>query len=206
LFSFLRKLRFVAKRATKNRRSGANGARERADVLLHPLRLRIVETVAAAAEPVTAARLLAELPDVAPATLYRHLNALARSGVLRVAGEQPKRGGLERSFTLHEPAAHLDEAAARELSPGDHTRGFAAFTAHLLDAWGRYIRRAAASGPVDLAADGAGYRALVLHLDDDEFRELVAALQTTLRAFAERGPAPGKRARLLSTIVFPFER
>ncbi|MFZ6177586.1 helix-turn-helix domain-containing protein [Nannocystis pusilla] len=197
----------MAKNASKNRPpKGPGGARERADVLLHPLRLRIVETVAAAARPVTAAALLGELPDVAPATLYRHLNLLARSGVLRVVGEQPKRGGVERSYALHEAAAHLDEAAARELTPGDHTRGFAAFTAHLLDAWGRYIQHAAASGSVDLAADGAGFRSALLHLDDTEFRELVAALQTTLRPFFERGPAPGRRARLWSTIVFPFER
>ncbi|MDC0715635.1 helix-turn-helix domain-containing protein [Nannocystis bainbridge] len=176
-------------------------------MLLHPLRLRIVETVAAAARPVTAATLLGELPDVAPATLYRHLNLLARSGVLQVVGEQAKRGGVERSYTLHEGATHLDEAAARELTPGDHTRGFAAFTAHLLDAWGRYVQRAAtSSGSVDLAADGAGFRSTLLHLDDAEFGELVAALQAALRPFVERGPAPGKRARLLSTIVFPFER
>jgi DNA-binding transcriptional ArsR family regulator len=200
----MRTLLAVAKRASKTGRTG--GARERADALLHPLRLRIVETVAAAGRPMTAAGLLAELPDVAPATLYRHLQALARAGVLRVVGEQQRRGGLERSFALHEPAAHLDEVAARALTPDDHARGFAAFSAHLIDAWGRYIRRAAADGPVDLGADGAGYRASVLHLDDAEFSELVAALQTALRPFAERGPAPGKRARLLSTIVFPFER
>lgn len=195
----------MTRSATKKARPSSSGARERADALLHPLRLRIVETVAAAARPITAAGLRAELPDVAPATLYRHLNVLVNSGVLRVVGEQPKRGGLERSFTLHEPTAHLDAAAARELSPGDHTRGFAAFTAHLLDAWGRYIKRAAANGTVDLAADGAGYRATLLHLDDAEFRELVAALQAALRPFVERSPAPGKRARLLSTLVFPFE-
>ncbi|MCY1005406.1 helix-turn-helix domain-containing protein [Nannocystis pusilla] len=181
----------MAKNASKNRPpKGPASARERADVLLHPLRLRIVETVAAAARPVTAAALLGELPDVAPATLYRHLNLLARSGVLRVVGEQPKRGGVERSYALHEAAAHLDEAAARALTPGDHTRGFAAFTAHLLDAWGRYIQHAAASGSVDLAADGAGFRSALLHLDDVEFRELVAALQTTLRPFSNEAPRP----------------
>ncbi|PCC68021.1 Helix-turn-helix domain-containing protein [Nannocystis exedens] len=195
----------MTRRATKKPRPRPIGARERADALLHPLRLRIVEAVAAAARPMTAAGLLAALPDVAPATLYRHLNVLVSAGVLRVVGEQPKRGGLERSFTLHEPAAHLDDAAARRLSPGDHTRGFAAFTAHLLDAWGRYIKRAAARGAVDLAADGAGYRSTLLHLDDAEFRELVTALQAALRPFVERGPAPGTRPRLLSTIVFPFD-
>lgn len=196
----------MGRRTSKKVRAESGGARTRAALLLHPLRLRIVETVAAAARPMTAAALLGELPDVAPATLYRHLTALTRAGVLRVVGEQPRRGGLERSFALHQPAAHLDEAAARELTPGDHTRGFAAFTAHLLDAWGRYIKRAATPGPVDLGADGAGYRASVLHLDDAEFREFVAALQAALRPFIERGPAPGRRARLLSTVVFPFER
>lgn len=196
----------MTRRASRTDRAHSSSAQARADALLHPLRLRIVETVAAAAGPMTAATLLAALPDVAPATLYRHLGVLARAGVLQVVGEQAKRGAVERSYALHEPAAHLDAAAARELSPAEHTRGFAAFTAHLLDAYGRYVQRAAARGPVDLAADGVGYRAAVLHLDDAEFAALVAALQAALRPFVERGPAPGKRARLLSTIVFPFER
>lgn len=178
----------------------------RADALLHPLRMRIVEAVAAAGRPLTAGMLQEALADVAPATLYRHLQVLTRAGVLAVVGEQRRRGGVERSYGLCEQAAHLDGEAARTLSQDDHMRGFAAFTGHLLDAWGRYLQRAGATGPVDLASDGVGYSTAVLHLDDAEFLEMVMALQTAMRPFLERPPAAGRRPRLLATILFPLER
>lgn len=197
--------REASKKRGKPRRGRAKGpASARADALLHPLRLRIVEAVAAHGGPMTPAMLQAALTDVPPATLYRHLGALEQAGVLAVVGEAPKRGAIERTYALREQAAELDAAAARALSVEEHLRGFSAFTAHLMSAWGRYLRGAGRAGKVDLAADGAGYRAAVLHLSDAEFAEMVAALQAALAPFVGRPAAEGRRARLLATTLFPF--
>ena len=54
------------------------------------------------------------------------------------------------------------------------------------------------------AGDGVGYHSHVLHLSDPEFAEMAAALGAALQPFFEKVPAPGRRARLLSTVLFPF--
>ena len=53
-----------------------------ADLLLHPIRLRIL--VGLLGRPMTAQQLGEVLEDVPQATLYRQLNKLAQAGVLEV--------------------------------------------------------------------------------------------------------------------------
>src|SRR5450759_1157774 len=141
------------------------------DLILHPVRMRLIVALGAGA-PMTAAELQERMPDVPPATLYRHLNALRRGGILAVA-EEPRtrhveerrtRGAVERHFVLHPGAASLLPADLANATPDDHLRWFASFVASLLGAFGRYV---AADTP-DLARDGVGYRVVVLQLSDAE--------------------------------------
>ena len=46
----------------------------------------------------TPLRLKAVLGDVPQATLYRHVNQLHDGGLLEIVGEQPVRGGVERTY------------------------------------------------------------------------------------------------------------
>src|SRR3712207_7514085 len=63
-----------------------------ADLLLHPVRLRIVQAFLGD-RTLTTADLRSELPDVPVATLYRHVGVLAEAGVLEVVGERRGGGG-----------------------------------------------------------------------------------------------------------------
>ncbi|MFD0904799.1 helix-turn-helix domain-containing protein [Actinomadura sediminis] len=71
---------------------------------LHPVRLRTLRSVAAGRR--TAREIAGMLPDVPQATLYRHLAALAKGGLLEATGEQ--RIGPERVYTLPPGGALLD--------------------------------------------------------------------------------------------------
>ena len=89
-----------------------------ADVVMHPVRLRIIQQVGT--REVTTASLRSALPDVAQATLYRHIAALVDADVLAVVEERRVRGAVERTFALGERMAHVDhdellEMGAREL-------------------------------------------------------------------------------------------
>src|SRR4051812_49625002 len=68
-----------------------------ADLLLHPVRLRLVQAFLGD-RTLTTADLRAALPDVAPATLYRHVGVLAGAGVLAVAGERRGGGAPGRNY------------------------------------------------------------------------------------------------------------
>jgi Bacterial regulatory protein, arsR family. len=68
------------------------------EILLHPVRLRIVQAFLGD-RALTTSQLAAELDDVPAASLYRHVALLSDAGVLRVAAERRIRGSLER--TVH---------------------------------------------------------------------------------------------------------
>ena len=159
--------------------------------------------------PMGAAQLQERVPDVPLATLYRHLNALQRGGIIAVAdepeprpaGERRARGAVERRFTLRPGAASLGPADLADATPDDHVRWFASFVAGLLGAFGRYV----AGGTPDLARDGVGYREIVLQLTDSELGSMAAALNVALMPFAANLPAEGRTARLFATILLPAD-
>jgi len=159
--------------------------------------MRII--LAVAAGPATPAELAERLPDVPPATLYRHLNTLRRGGILAVAEERRVRGATERRFALEPGAATVSPTDLARATPEDHLRWFAAFLAGLLGAYARYIGR----GTPDLVRDGVGYREVVLHLAAADVREMSAALNAALAPYVLRAPGPGTSPRLYATVLMP---
>jgi DNA-binding transcriptional ArsR family regulator len=170
--------------------------------------MRLIVALGAGA-PMSAAQLLERLPDVPPATLYRHLNALRQGGIITVAddprpratGERRTRGAVERRFTLRSGAASLGPADLADATSEDHVRWFASFVASLLGAFGRY----AASGTPDLARDGVGYRQNVIQLGDAELASMAAALNAVLMPFVTNEPAEGRTPRLFATVLMPAD-
>lgn len=173
---------------------------ERTDLILHPLRMRIIQSLLIDRQ-LTAQQIGALLPDVPQATLYRHLQKLVQGGVVAVVDERPVRGAIERRYALARGGASLGPEDLAAAGPDDHMHYFATFVATLLGDYARYLRRER----IDLAADGVGYRQVALHLSDAELAELAQALNTALRPFLEHGPAPGRRRRILSTILMPAD-
>ncbi len=171
-----------------------------ADLLLHPVRLRIVQAFLGG-RTLTTADLHAALPDVALATLYRQVGVLADASVLTVTGERKVRGAAERSYRLVDDAASVGPDEARAMTADDHRRAFGTFVAGLLADFDRYL----AGSDVDLARDGVGYRQVALWLTDAEHAELVEDIRSVLRARLERGPAEGRRRRMVSTVFLPVD-
>jgi DNA-binding transcriptional ArsR family regulator len=168
-----------------------------AAVLLHPVRLRIV--LAMGDEQLTTAEIAQHLPDVAQATLYRHVAVLADAGVLQVAAERRVRGSVERTYSLVTSAATLGPEDAGRMSQEEHLRGFITFAASLIDAFGRYISDPAATP----ASDMMGYRQVALWLDENERERLTADLREVLERY-RANDADGDRTRvLLNTILIP---
>ena len=171
-----------------------------ADLLLHPVRLRIVQALLGG-RVLTTGELGAELDDVPTASLYRHVGRLAAAGVLEVSGERRVRGASERSYRLVLEAASVEDAAT--MTADEHRRAFATFVAALLGDFDRYLDRAGKRP--DLLADGVGYRQAALWLDDAEHAELVRDLRAVVRARMALAEQPGRRRRMLSTVLVPGE-
>lgn len=169
-----------------------------ADVVLHPVRLRIVQAFLGDRE-LTTGELRAELTGVATATLYRQVSAMVDGGVLEVADERRVRGAVERTYRLRAGAAYIDAEAAAGMSPDDHRRAFLTFVAGLLGDLDRYLD----AGDVDLGRDGVGYRQHALYLTDEELAAFVTDLRGVVEPRLAQRPDGARTRRLFSTVLMP---
>ncbi|MCP2257161.1 Helix-turn-helix domain-containing protein [Streptoalloteichus tenebrarius] len=168
------------------------------DLLLHPIRLRIVSAMSGG-HVRTTSDLCASLPDVPKTSLYRHVGLLAEAGVLEVADERRVRGVVERRYRLRQDRAVIDADRAASMSLDDHRHGFAAAMAALLAEFNAYLDRPGA----DPTADSVGYRQGTLWLSQEELAEMIHEWGAALAARARNRPTPERRPHLVSAIFFP---
>lgn len=167
------------------------------DLLLHPVRMRIVQSFLGGLE-LTTRDLRDRLADVPPATLYRHLNALAKGGVLDVVDVRKVRGAVEKRYALPGGTEVFTETDLAAMSPAEHLRLFTSFLAGLLGTYARYLDRER----IDLVRDGVSYRAVTLQLSDAELYRLLADPGYLPQALANESRAD-RRSRLIARIVMP---
>lgn len=171
-----------------------------ADLLLHPVRLRIVQAFLGD-RALTTSDLRSQLADVPPASLYRHVARLVDAGVLTVVNERRVRGAVERTYVLRVAAASINIDELERMSRDDHRQAFIAFVAGLLGDVDRYLERE----DFDPVRDGAGYRLAGLWLDDTEFGDFVRDLARVVQPRLANPPGPGRRRRILGTVLLPGE-
>lgn len=170
------------------------------DLLLHPVRMRIVQCFLGDRE-LTTGGLREELPDIPAATLYRQIATLVDGGALEVVEERKVRGTFERTYRVSAGRLHVDGDAAAQMTPEEHNRAFVAFMTGRLGDFERYL----AKGDVDLQRDRVGYRMSAMYLSDEETDELIEALRDVLLPRLQNKPGPGRRRRIFSTILMPAD-
>lgn len=172
--------------------------KSKADLLLHPTRMRIIQTLLTQKE-VTATVLAEFLPDISQATLYRQLNILLKGNMIYIVAESQKRGTLEKTYSLIDQMDNLTSQEIEALSKDDHMKFFMTFTAHLLRDFENYLEQ----GEIDLMKDGVSYRQASLFLSDTEFMELGQEMGSLISRYLDNKPNGGRRMRKFSTIVIP---
>ena len=171
-----------------------------ADLLLHPVRLRIVHAVLDGL-PFTTSELCERLPDISKATVYRQVALLVEGGLVGVESEERVRGAVERSYRLHPTRTAMDRETIAAMSKADHHRGFAAAIAALLAEFNVYLSRDGA----DPLSDFVSYRQFSLWLTDDEKAAFIEEIVAAIGARITNGPSPERRRHMLSTILFPTD-
>jgi Helix-turn-helix domain len=169
-----------------------------ADLLLHPIRLRIVQAFLGD-RALTTSQLRAELPDVPSASLYRHVARLVDGGVLSVVAERRVRGALERTYVLRVSAARISADKVATMSREEHRQAFLAFVAGLISDADRYLAR----DHIDPLRDGASYNLAGLWLDDAELLEFLRDLYAVAQPRLANRPAPGRTRRIFATVLLP---
>src|SRR6266540_2088184 len=103
----------------------------------------------------------------------------------------------DRALTTSALSAELADVPA--MSPDEHRQAFMAYVAGLLGDFDRYLAR----GDIDFLRDGVRYNMAGLWLDDAELTELQRELLRVLQPRLANPPAPGRKRRILGTILLP---
>ena len=172
-----------------------------ADLLLHPVRLRVVEAFLGD-RSLTTSQLRDELPDVPATSLYRHVARLVDAGVLSVVGERRVRGAVERTYVLRASAARISPDEIAKMTPEEHRQTFLAFVAGLIGDFDRYLAR----GDVDPVRDGVSFNLAAMWLTDGELLELGRELYAVLGPRLANQPGPGRKRQILATALLPGDQ
>lgn len=169
------------------------------DLIVHPIRLRLIQSFSPG-QCLTANQLAARLPDIPPATLYRHLRALVRGGVLRVVELRSVRAAQEKVYSLVEGAANVGPSESRATAPADHLRHFTVFLGLLRGDFQRYV---GGKSRLDLAKDGVLYYQIPLYLSDAEQHRFVNDLKALLDPLRKQEPNGSRTRRLVNLVTIP---
>jgi DNA-binding transcriptional ArsR family regulator len=175
--------------------NGESGSK--VDLMLHPVRLRILLALVGTEQTATA--IARSLSDVPASSLYRHLQKLIAAGLVEVVAERQVRGAVEKTLRVATGAALLAPEESALLSADDHRQAALIFVTQLLYDFDRYLRRPG----FDLLRDLAGLRMATLYATDEEWRAALTALNAALLPLLNNGPGAGRIARRLATISFP---
>lgn len=169
------------------------------DLILNPIRLRLL--MALEGRSLTPGQLSEELPDVAQATLYRHIAALEKAGLIEVLETRQVRGATERLLTLSSTQPQtLGEEDLAAASKEDHLRYFTAFSVSLLHNFELNLNKS--KNLKDLMKK-IGYHSLPVYIKPDELREFQADLQQILKKYTRHSPEEGGERFLFSTVLMP---
>lgn len=169
------------------------------ELMMHPVRMRIITVVAGREQ--TASQIAQSMPDVAQATLYRHIKVLEKGGILEIVAENPIRGTVEKVYALVQ-GGELHQDNVDDLTKDDHLRYFTTFMTTLLAQFEQYVTQ---SETVDPAKDGVGYHTTILNVTDEELQNLVTDLNRTVQPYLQNEASEKRKRLYFSTILMPAE-
>ncbi|GAB3950953.1 helix-turn-helix domain-containing protein [Kribbella albertanoniae] len=167
-----------------------------ADLLLHPIRFRIVQRVLG--REVTTTDLKHDLPDIPATTLYRHVAALIEGGMLTVVRERRIRGAIERTLTLDQAKAGrigIDEA--RAMTPDQHRHALMLVLTQLAADFDRLVER----GDLDTRLEQLDYNQASLYVDAADLDSLRKGIHALIEPYLQA--RPGKDRITWSIISLP---
>lgn len=173
-------------------------AESKADLILHPIRMRIIQAFIVGQKRTTQ-QLVKQLADVPQATMYRHLNKLLKAGILEVAEENKVRGTYEKVYFLARGGGDLSPEDLTEKSASYHMELFLKFAASLIGDFSAYVGQE----HYHMQKDGISFRQFHSYLSDEEYSILLQEIREPLLRVANNEPAEGRRRRVISTIVIP---
>ncbi|MBM7663023.1 DNA-binding transcriptional ArsR family regulator [Bacillus mesophilus] len=169
----------------------------KADLLLHPIRMRILQSLIN--ESLSAQQMREKLPEVPQATFYRHLKKLYESGTIFVTDEQPIRGTIEKVYSLSPNNSQINNGDLSEYTKDQHLELFMKYMANLLSEYEQYVSQ----GSFDFEKDGVSLRQATIFLSDEEFKDFLQEVSQAYAKVIKNQPSPNRKKRTFANIIIP---
>lgn len=168
--------------------------------LLHPVRLRITQSLLGHADPgLTTAQLHELMPEVAIATLYRHVAHLVEHAVIEVADAHQVRGASEKLYRIAPGLTNPTPDELRSAEPDDLLTAFTVFTSGLIHDFDAYIH----GDTPDLDRDRVSFAQADFWATTGEIDAFLATMMTGLQSLMANAPSGERRQRKLTTVLVP---
>ncbi|MED3908638.1 helix-turn-helix domain-containing protein [Peribacillus simplex] len=139
----------------------------KAEILMHPVRIKISQALMRNRENgLTPLEMLKIIKDVPQATLYRHIQVLLDSGVIRIVKEKKVRSVSEKYYVLNEEEARLSGEEWKKSSNEKKVNYFSYYQLSLMTQYQNYLTKLEER---DCAEDGSTFSLIELKLDDESF-------------------------------------
>ncbi|MFW2513658.1 helix-turn-helix domain-containing protein [Demequina sp. SO4-13] len=173
-------------------------ATERARLLLHPVRMRIV--IALSAQQLTTRHMQQLMPDVPQASLYRAISQLAAAGIIEVVSQERRGGAMERTYRM---AAENDAQLTSEdldSSGAEEALGVVQALADMMvTSTSRYLSEAGD----DWSQACLTVRHAPLWLTDDERAQLTDDILQLFASYQSKSRGPESRLHALQVAAVP---
>lgn len=159
-------------------------------VALHPVRMKILSYLFAGSS--TPQQIHKDLPEIAPATLYRHIKALLDAGLIEVEQENQKRGATEVTYRISRATAQANP------SSDELKKLFNLYLAGVLNSFDRFLDSNQEKGSYRHGFSKAIFYATPNQLDEFQ-KKVLEAITPLLKPTGQ----PDQMAYELSTILLP---
>lgn len=172
----------------------------RPDLILHPIRFRILETLIG--ESLTTQEIANRLPEVPKSTIYRHLKLLLESDVIVVDETHQVRGAMEKTYRLNQ-SIHLGVEDMANMTPEEHVAYFRTYAMTVIQGFSNFVHSAAVDDTIDMMRHRAGYSEAFVFATTHELDEVFAAINKALVALAGNRPGEDRHKHKIVLITHP---
>jgi DNA-binding HxlR family transcriptional regulator len=169
------------------------------DCIVNPVKSQIILSIQKKGE-CTAKDLLSAQNDIPQATLYRTLNRLVDSGILRVVAENKVRAVTEKVYALNESFLNVNQSIIEQNDGEAYFKLFTNFIIVLMKEFQNYAKEPS----INIVKDVSGFSAVPIYATREEMLEIGNKFKEIIAPYQTRNPSVKEQnMRILATIITP---
>lgn len=174
------------------------------EILMHPVRIKICQALMRNRENgLTPLEMVKIIKDVPQATLYRHIQILLDSGIIRVIKVKKVKSVSEKYYTLNEEEARLDATEWNQASHQEKLDYVSYYQLSLMSQYQSYLEKLEKQ---NFKEDGATFSLVELKIDDESFKEFqneLNELMTKYYHITSKNNGKNATVRTIAVTIIP---